>query len=57
MANTYLADLVFQTNKNHSVKIAGLPGVRRMVVLEDGGEKVVPDPRIHCLGGKRYAKK
>lgn len=33
----------------------GLPGVRRVVVLEGGKEKVVSDPRTHCLVRKRYA--
>lgn len=37
--------------------MVGVPGVRRMVVLEDGQEKVVPDSRIHSLVGEGYAKK
>lgn len=36
--------------------MVGGPGVRKMVVLEDGQEKVVPDPRIHCPAGEGYAK-
>lgn len=36
MENTYLADLAFQTHKkNHSVRMVGLPGMKRMVELEE----------------------